>query len=81
MFARMIRERVDAEYRRLNIAEGRYSLDDLAQRKDKRGVRSNQIKALINVISALAVWWVVSCLLMLLLGAAVVGIVLTSRGY
>ena len=81
MFSKKIKKLVDAEYKRLNIAEGRYSLDDLANREDKRGIRSNQIKALINVLSTLVVWWVVSCILMFLFGAVVVGIVVTSRGY
>ena len=80
MFSKKLKEFVDAEYRRLNMAEDRYSLDDLAKRKEKRGIRSNQIKALINVIAKLAVWWVVSCLLMFLLGAVVVGMIVTSRG-
>ena len=80
MFSKKLRELVDNEYRHLNMAEGRYSLDDLAKRKEKRGIRSNQIKALINVIARLAVWWVVSCLFMFLLGAVVVGMIVTAAG-
>ncbi len=80
MFSKRLKELVDNEYRRLNMAEGRYSLDDLLKRKEKRGIRSNQIKALINVISRLAVWWVVSCLLMFLFGAVLVGMILTVVG-
>lgn len=80
MFATKLKELVDEEYRRLNIAQGRYSLEDLMDRKEKRGIRSNQVKALINVISKLAVWWVVSCLLMFLFGAFVVGMIVTALG-
>jgi hypothetical protein len=80
MFSKKLKKLVDDEYRRLNIAEGRYTLEDLLLRKEKQGVRSNQIKAVINVLSKLLVWWVVSCLLMFLLGAVVVGILATIRG-
>ena len=80
MFSKKFKELVDAEYRRLKFAEGGYSLEDLAQRKEKLGIRSNQIKALINVISRLAVWWVISCGLMFLLGAFVVGMIITAVG-
>ena len=80
MFEERLKELVDNEYRRLNLAEGRYSLEDLLKRKEKRGVRSNQTKALINVIAKLTVWWIVSCLFMFLLGAVVVGMIVTARG-
>ncbi len=80
MFSKKLKELVDAEYTRLNMAEGRYSLEDLMNREEKRGIRSNQVKALINVISRLAVWWVVSCILMFLFGAVVVGMIVTAMG-